>query len=268
VISLAPLGTIALATILVLGCTNAADPTTSPDLTADPTAEIHRPTDDPTDQPSPTPIATAIATRTPRPTDSPPPPPPAFVEGREASDLFWENFYAECFFGAFRIPKSLKEMAAQSNLVISGTIVDLYTYPRNGSGYQGVVAIVAIGEVIKGEPVIRRTGDPDVVHVIIGNGYDMDHLRSSLPGHDNLWFLTQNGDAATYYSADYLQLSVLREIDGSVRVIRPNWIRRLYDADHYPVPLEGTNFAELVERVREIVKTPVGAAAPLRLLAC
>jgi hypothetical protein len=190
------------------------------------------------------------------------------VDGLRASNLFWDNFYETCWFGAFPIVSSLREITAQSDLVVRGTIVDLYGVLRNDAGFETAYAKVLMGEVLKGSPVTRKPGEDNVIHVIVGSGYELERLRSSLPAHDHLWFLKQDGSAATYFTTDYEQMSLLREIDGFVRVLSPDYTKRVYSARHYPVPLEGTDFEELVERVREIVNTPQGSSPGARLLAC
>jgi hypothetical protein len=283
---------LAAAATLVLGCAFAGQPlasvSPSPDVPAQPTLTTDQPVatlppappasgaptaDAPTQPPELIPSFDVTpppdTTPTHRPATSPTPP-LRHVDGLEASNLFWDNFYNTCFFGAFDIASSVKDITAHSDLVVRGTIVDLYGVEVGGSDppFHETYAMVSIAETIKGTPVPRKPGDPNVIHVFIGFGYDMERLRQSLPAHEHLFFLSRDGDAATYFVNDYAQISVLRNINGRVRVIKPGWIKGAFDARQYPVPLEGTSFDELVERVREIVSTPQGASAGARLLAC
>jgi hypothetical protein len=226
-----------------------------------PEASIDQPSASPNDTPIPTfsleptesPEATATVmatTPTAPPSAEPTPlPSPSFVEGMAASDQFWNTFYETCFFGAFRIPSSLDEVVRHANVVMRGEIVDMHE--AQVGHFTVVNASVAPAEVLKGEPVVRGNGT-----VKIQIGYDaqnVDQLRSQIPDHDQLWFLQPTEDGAGYYPDGYLQLSVLRNIDGTVRVIWPDAIARAYSPHHYPVPLEGTNFEDLLVRVREIV---------------
>lgn len=147
-----------------------------------------------------------------------------------------------------------------------GRITDLYV--RFESDWQPAFAKVSIIDVLKGEPVSRETG---TVEVQIGFGSDLEELRSSLPAHDHLWFLihedSANSDPArqseiagyTYYPTDYPQVSVLRDIGGVVEVIMPEAIANAYSRRHFPVPLDGTSFEDLVDQVRQLAEGPSAA---------
>jgi hypothetical protein len=132
----------AVAAVLALGCTSAAQPTASPspDFSAQPTVTPDHPVATPTQTaklipsfeitPTPDTSPRVVKTPTPDPTASPP---PGFVDGLEASNLFWDNFFETCWFGAFDIVSSLREITASSDLVVRGTLVDLHGIPRNDS---------------------------------------------------------------------------------------------------------------------------------------
>jgi hypothetical protein len=224
-----------------------------------------------TDQPSPT-----IAPPTPEPTVSPeasieptPLPPPAFTTGLEASDQFWEPLYNTCWFGAFGSP-SMAQLTRNSDLVIVGRIVDLFI----GEMYELEPGVrwplsylrVAITEIIKGKPASRDVGSVEIqMHSI--SPEDVDVLRERLPGGDHLWFLKLEDPAErdpanqspiapyAYYLSTKPQVSVLRNVDGRVEVIRPDAIAQALGREHFPVPLDGTDFDELVRRVRELAGT-------------
>lgn len=189
-------------------------------------------------------------------------PSPSHVGGLAASDLFWERWYDTCFFGAFPIVSSLAEITSDSDLVIRGTITDLFV--RYESQWRPAVAKVSITEVLKGEPESRELG---MVEVQIGLEADVEDLRSSLPAHDHLWFLVHEHtfdprnkpSGYTYHTTDYPQVSVLRDIGGVVEVIWPGPIANAFSPRHYPVPLDGTSFEELVARVRQLAEGPPAA---------
>lgn len=131
-----------------------------------------------------------------------------------------------------------------------GPMVDLYG--RHQNGFQlGYVAIEPL-EVLKGSPELRADG---TVSVAIGGAGNVEELRSQLPADDNLWFLKRDDGFDTYYAADYVQISVLRDIDGEVRVILPSETAEAYSGQHYPLPLEGTSFEDLLGRVRDIISS-------------
>jgi hypothetical protein len=86
-----------------------------------------------------------------------------------------------------------------------------------------------------------------------------------MPSHDHLWFIVGPGDFPdTYLTTDYTQVSVLREIDGLVRVIMPDSIALAYEPTQFPVPLEGTDFEELVESIRELAPGSITRAVLAR----
>jgi hypothetical protein len=174
-----------------------------------------------------------------------------FVAGREASDAFWDMTFNDCFFGGFRFPSSLAEMVAASEVVMRGPIVDIYVVWEEGASPSSEdiprshLAVKPI-EILAGSPELDPDGN---VRVTFGRTGDVEGLRSRLPGHDNLWFLK---GTHVYYFADYPQISLLRDMGGKVRVIRPRAIANSFSERHYPVPLEGTSFEDLMERVRRL----------------
>ena len=131
---------------------------------------------------------------------------------------------------------------------------------------------ISITEVLKGDPVSREAGTVEA-QIGFGSAADLDELRSSLPLHDHLWFLVHEStrdpggylaeESNTYYPTDYQQVSVLRDIGGMVEVIMPESIANAYSRRQFPVPLDGTSFEELVNRVR-LVAEGASAAAQLR----
>jgi hypothetical protein len=251
---------------LVVGCASssivAVDTTPS-----QPTSEASwMPTPAPTMLPTEVPEPTRQIVNSPRPASSLPP--PEFVDGLEASNAFWEQFYDTCWFGAFpdEVSSSLAEITRDSDLVVRGRIVDIV--PRGTNGF----AVVAITELLKGEPLSR---EPGTVEIRMSRGPDVDLLRSKIPAHDVIWFAlhesTLDPDRASaptsyrYYATDYPQMSILRDINGKVQVIMPNAIESALGRDHYPVPLDGTRFEALVERVRDMADSATGTQVLARV---
>jgi len=138
-----------------------------------------------------------------------------------------------------------------SDVVIRGRVLDVRDAEYSGL-YPVLEMTVEPTEILKGEPLL--TGDGEVV-IAFAPDAEAGQLRAVLPDHENLWFLSLDEDYQTYYTSDYDQISILRNVDGKVRVIRPDFIARAYSRDHYPVPLEGTSFDELMDRVRELTST-------------
>ena len=199
---------------LLAGCAS-ADLSPSPTTTTNSTASL---------APSLTPSPTHGPTVTPRPiVTRSPSPAPSFLAGRDGSDQFWNVIYNYCFFGAFRIPSSLAEMVDASEVVMRGPIVDIRVVweedasPSSDDIPRSHLAVKPL-EILAGSPELDADGN---VRVTFGRTDDVSELRSRLPGHDNLWFLKGKN---VYYFADYAQLSLLRNIGGKVRVIRPRAI--------------------------------------------
>lgn len=222
----------------------------------------------------PSPTATLVQP-TPQPTpsgDSSPLPSPSHSQGLAASNRFWENWYDTCWFGAavFPIVSSLEEITSQSDLVVRGTISDLYS--RRTVGWDVAYVTISIAEVLKGDPVSREAGTVEA-QIGFGSSADLDELRSNLPVHDHLWFLVHEStrdpggnlaeESKTYYPTDYQQVSVLRDIGGTVEVVMPEAIANAYSRRQFPVPLDGTSFEELIDRVRQLTDG-ASAAAQLR----
>jgi hypothetical protein len=220
----------------------------------------------PTLAPSPTP--TLAPTLTPIPT--PPLPSPSSVSGLAASDRFWDQWVeTECWFGIDPLPSSLAEIVRDADLVVRGPIVDLYIgeYWRgdaHGPSHGLAYAKVAIEELLKGDPVSREAG-----FVEVQMGYapdDLDDLRAKLPAHDHLWFLgyedpdtrgefNQSEMVGFVYYAPKDYETVFREINGVVEILAPGPIREVYGKDEFLLTLDGTDFEELVDQVRELTAT-------------
>lgn len=271
---------------IVIGCSHVGTNAPSPSGAA-PTAPSVATSVGPSSIPSETPTTSAAPTPTTAPTPTPddptlPPTPtlstptpaatllpsPSHASGLAASNRFWENWYETCWFGAFDIVSSLENITRQSDVVVRGSILDLYTKPDNR--WNSAFVSVSIHEVLKGEPVSRVAGTVEVHIGFVGD--DLEDLKSKLPSHDHLWFLEHEHTrdpriepgGFTYYTTDYEQVSVLRGIGGVVRVIMPDAIANAYSRRHYPVPLDGTSFEDLVDRVRELAE---GQSAAAQLLA-
>ena len=250
--------TLCLAWVLVCGCSYVGVGS-SPDLTAlptpsgaDETAKASNPpesakqtpdaTGSPAFRPSPTPTVTASSAVSPTPLR------PDLAE----SDTFWNRWYEPCFFGPITpIPASLKELISRSDVVVRGSIRDLRV--RQFGDWEVVLAKVEVAEVLLGTPHLSRSGTVDIQLFVDAVAPDVTSLRSRIPGHDHLWFVTlDQGFAGTYYPSSFAQISILRDIGGMVEVIQPERISTAYSADQFPVPLDGTDFDELVQKVREL----------------
>jgi len=141
-------------------------------------------------------------------------------------------------------------MVGLSEVVLRGRVLDVRDVEYGQ--FPILEMTVEPTEILKGEPLL--TADGEVVVQFL-RGAEASQLRAILPDHENLWFLNLDEDYHSYASSDYNQVSILRNVDGEVRVIRPDFIARAYSRDHYPVPLEGTSFDELMDKVRELTST-------------
>lgn len=225
----------------------------------------------------PTPVATSSPTSVPC---CPAVPTPVASGTLAESDSFWDHWAARPFPRPRPDPGSLQEALGYSDLVVRGHIVDLYIgeywlelpdQPRVALAY----AKVAVSESYKGSPVWR---DPGYIEVDLGrlDPAGLDALRKSLPRQDSIWFLrygpdfprddANQSDIAPY---EYLLLNpqqgVLRDIDGKVRVVKPEYLEPL-GPNEFPLGLEGTGFNSLVAQMQAIAETlpasPTDAVAP------
>ena len=286
-----------VALLAVVGCSYGSDRRASPEVTSLAVPSRAAPASPSIVATEPVPVATASAhavspsasarpTPTARATPSEPPSPtadatpisppaeptgtpegsPAHVGGLEASDRFWEFWYDTCFFGAPGVepPSSLAEIAQASDLVIRGAIAGAYSRWRGGDAYDSYVQ-VSIAEILKGEPVYRGADTVDVGISYLSSDIESQEL-GGLPSHDHLWFLVGEEEReGRYYTTDYVQVSVLRDIGGVVEVIWPEAIAGAYSRDQFPVPLDGTSFEDLVQRVRDLAAEQAGTNAFAKL---
>jgi hypothetical protein len=232
-----------------------------------------RPAPAATSEPTPSPSPTMPAVPPPDPTPQPTPccvtpsPPPSQVPGLAASDLFWNRWVDSCFFGVYPLPSSLAEIVRDADLIVRGSIADLYVgeHWRGGPdepSYPLAYVRVEIDEILKGAPVSRESGS---VEVQLGDSpEDLNQLRKRLPTHDHLWFLTYEGiegrsewnqsEIAPYaYYAPTEVATVFRDVGGVVRVLRPDWIAESYGSDQFPLALDGSDFDKLIDRVHQLV---------------
>lgn len=177
------------------------------------------------------------------------------------SNAFW-NYWADPPFPRPRPDAtSLQDSVALSDLVIRGHIVDVYVGEyqwTNGTAVPVVYVKVAVNELFKGNPISRTAG-----YVEIGLGSldaaGVEQLRAALPQHDNIWFLKYDPGPATRSDIApyaYLMLNdqqgVLRDINGKVRLVQPQYLIDSLGPDAFPLPFEGTSFADLVKQLRAI----------------
>jgi hypothetical protein len=206
---------------------------------------------------TPTPIVTPAPTPTCCATFSTPVPGETLAE----SNAFW-NDWADPPFGRPRPDAtSIRDAVDLSDLVIRGHIVDIYIgeyWTTGGRHVPEVYVKVQINELFKGSPVSRTQG-----YVEIGLGSldpaGVDGLRIALPQHDNVWFLKYEPGPATRSEIapyEYIPLNgqqgVLRDINGKVRLVKPQYLIDSLGPDAFPLPLEGTSFDSLIEQLRAI----------------
>jgi hypothetical protein len=220
-----------------------------------PTPETPFPESDP---PAPTIDTCCVASPTPIPDES-----------LEESNAFWD-YWADPPRGfVVREASSLQENIDIAHLIVRGHITAAYvgeywhsTRDAEGGTPLGYVTI-AVSEVLKGTPVQRTPG-----YVEVGLGSTdlamIEDLNGRLPQHDNVWFLVRDVDLEprsptndseiaefAYLPTNDLQ-GLLRDIGGTVRMIKPEWAEENIAGEHFPLPLEGSPFAALLESIRQV----------------
>jgi len=191
------------------------------------------------------------------------------LDGLAASNVFWANF-TEPIRGEFSFDaKSLAQATEQADIIVRGTMSELYVgelWTIDDFSYPLHYVKVRVSELLKGELHAREDG---YVEVQMGTVDEerFDALRTSVPQHDGLWFLMYEPDWAgrgdspmasaeiapyAYFLTNEYQ-GMLRDIDGSVRLVQPDDLERVFGSDYFPLDLEGASFAEVVEETRELL---------------
>lgn len=200
-------------------------------------------------------------------------PTPVAGERLAESDAFWDTWSDFPFDGTTPEADSLQDDVDLAHLVVRGHITDIYIgeewllAPEAGTA-QLAYARVAIGEVLKGTPASRN---PGFVEVYLGHSSAsyLDELRADLPQHDSVWFLLHDVTVRprtpaneseiapfAYFPLNDLQ-GVLRNINGKVKIIHPDWTEEIpaMGPNHFPLALQNASFEGLVQRLREIGET-------------
>ena len=241
----------------------------SPDISPEST-----PTAAGSERPAPSPTPSPAASASP-PATIPPSPDPSDQAVLQRSDAFWvtwidrpEPMYDFEF-------ATVEDATQQADLIVRGRVTNAYIgeYWRFRPEWQPRphdYLTISIDEVIKGEPVSRTSG---AVELEIGFGDQnlIDDVSTRLPTEESLWFLMYEANFSyrtlepqrssplapyAYFLPNPLQ-GFVRNIDGTVRVLQPEWTANAYRGQ-FPVPLEGTSFEALLEQVRAIAEMAPG----------
>jgi hypothetical protein len=204
-------------------------------------------------------------------------PTPSTADPLAQSDSFWNRWIGPPNPGVLSEfqAESLADITDQADLIIRGKVADLYV----GEYWRGLpeeepfplaYVRVEVIEVLKGEPASRV---PGYVEVLLGSGGDdLDELLATIPSHDHLWFLMhglkwderiyepqRSSELAQYaYFVFNFHQGLLRDIDGVVAVMRPEYVAGYGGPEFYPLPIDGSDFASVVEQVRELVESTEG----------
>jgi len=232
-----------------------------------------------------TPASTAVAEVSAGPTTGPccsttPPASPTPFDNRllAESDLFWERWRVPIHVYLPHEATSLAEEFRIADLVVRGRIADLYIGEywrgsRDEEPYPLAYIKIEVEEILKGEPASRT---PGAVEVQIGVARaDLEDIRARLPDHDNLWFLNgpegyEGRDLAPQNESEIAPFAyvttndyqgVLREINGTVKLVQPEALAELFGPDHFPLPLDGTSFQLVLADVRTLAQ--LAEATPL-----
>jgi hypothetical protein len=187
----------------------------------------------------------------------------------QLSDAFWARWQVPIGLDLPNDASSLADAVTNADLIIRGRITDLYV----GEFWRGApdedpvplaYASIGVDELFKGEPASRTPGRVEVQMGIAGS--DLQSLRAALPEEEYLWFLKGpegyvGRDLAPQNSAEIAPFAyvpfndyqgVLRNLDGLVNVIARDVVAEACGPHHFPLLLDGTDFAAVVEQVREL----------------
>jgi hypothetical protein len=208
------------------------------------------------------------------PTDSPTPAVPASESERVVSDAFW-NPISEAQPPVMRdwMFDSVEQLAGFADLVVLGRVTDVFigeewVFVEGEPGQPFLYARIAIDEVLKGHPVTRQPGYVEFQLTILGLD-DGPPGPGTVPEGQALFFLSHEAtyretrglsprttEIAPYAYFDAAPEAVMRDLDGSVRLIEPGQMAEVYGEDYYPLLLEGTSFDQLLLRIRDLNDSP------------
>ncbi len=194
-------------------------------------------------------------------------PSPAVLSVLERSDRFWDplTYHASGYW--FR---SLGDMAEAADLVVTGRLVSvrpgrhvIVSADDPEATADFVTARVAIDEVLKGTPESRDAGQIDL-ELFLPDPRRLDEVVANVPQEQQLLFLV-NGAASSRREGHppeyqeqlrytYIGVSaqgILRNIDGNVKRLPPAVIE---DLEEFPTELDGADFDEIVDRVRQVLR--------------
>jgi hypothetical protein len=193
-------------------------------------------------------------------------PTPTASDPLAQSNRFWAP-WTEPILGHLPLDAtSLAEAAEQADLIVRGRILDLYVgemWVMDNTSFPLDYVKVEVAEILKGEPHWRT---PGFVEVQVGDSADLEEVRAMMPTHDHLWFLMYEANRASrgdspmasaeiapyaYFISNEYQ-GVFRDIGGTVRLIQPEEVARVLGPEHFPLMLEGANFDQVVDEVRDL----------------
>lgn len=175
------------------------------------------------------------------------------------SNHFWDPVQHYGMFGL--VYDSLDEITRDAHLVVRGRLVEVKlgkfeTFEGDFDPIPILIGVVAVDEVIKGEPRSRVPGRIEVSLDPPWRDWE-DHLLPNIPRHEHLFFLMNDErqraelgyEARDQANSPYLYWrpngyqAVLRNIDGRIAIIEPEF-------EEFPAALDGSSFDAALEDVR------------------
>jgi hypothetical protein len=197
-------------------------------------------------------------------------PPSVSPEGhdRPRSDAFWRSITHVGHYGLTY--ESLSEITAATHLIVRGHVTGAregYFYPYGGGSDQIpiTVGLFTIDEILKGQPESRQPGVIEVAELA-----DTETTSANLPSDGVLLFLMneaqQRAEAGNPLTDPEQERYTYLRPNGYQCVLR-NWNGRVIVTDRneiegFPEALHGTDFAAVIDEVRELVSEPDSQALP------
>jgi len=176
-----------------------------------------------------TPVAPPISTSS----------PPSNLSARERIDRFWSDF-GNVGCQGLGAPDTLKELSNWSDLIVIGRPLAAQDWAGPPNSELPALVSFRVSEVLKGSPTYWTPG------IIRLGGEQLD--RGSVADIDHLLMLGLNKTLGTYHLTDGF-ISIYANVDGKVVTPKFAELQGWYGDHILSVPLDGTSFNDLVNRV-------------------
>jgi hypothetical protein len=189
------------------------------------------------------------------------------------SNRFWNPYYEPPRPWSLEFDfDSLEEAVAASDLIVRGRITDIsvaemWRFSKDEPGVPHVYLTVEVAETLKGTPLSRTNGYVEVQFEVGEGALDVVRSRPQ-PQHEHVFFLMyepayresigkppRETEVApfAYFMPNRFQ-GAIRDIEGTARIIDPIEVALANELGHFPLPLDGQPYEDVLEQIRQSVE--------------